>query len=460
MPYLSHVNISNSDGTYNTTADIKDVEARDAISNIPLSDLEATGTLEYWGAIALTAGQKAQGLTTDGTYLYMAAVDESDGISNPRIYRLNISTQGSPDANSAPKKGHYNCMNYHDGYIYATGFNASDIQDRYDQIYKYSYASNTGTAITTKEKYWNFDIGTTPYGTRYYIGTLAGIPGFNVWQEQTSGTGEFYPFTTSPLEHGNGINQGCAIYGNKWICSIISDPGNNNVYPMSNDELRIVNLAGSLRKRITLKHDVPLMLQDICFAGNKAYINATDGKIYTLSNIDRYFRGYYEDTYPTLYMKPCFLYGNENGTETYITGTYGANTGKLLKSFQISRLAMANHFSDAAGFFVMRSDGRFPFRINPVDASIVVDVAYADGLYSYDLTMRYNRASDPNYYTYSLASIKGLYRNADGDATQINATSDEDIQTVCNNVFYKDNSYIHTIVGNPTCLYTFDPLSI
>lgn len=443
-----------------TVFPLKDSTARAEIDQIPLSDLEAVGTLEYWGTVPIGGGQKAQGLTTDGTYLYMASVETSDGMSNPNIYRIRISDQNIDAPQSPAKKGHYNNMNYNNGYIYATGFNPTDTPDVYSQIYKYDYSLNSGTLITPKEKYWNFAIANTPYGTRYYIGVLASIPGYNVYQEQTSGTGDFYPFTSCPMEHGNGVVQGCAIYNNKWLCSIISDPRNNNVNLHSNDELRIINLTGSVRKHITLKHDDPIMLQDVCFIGDTAYMNGTNGDIYVLRDLDTYFRGYYEDTYPTLWPKPCFIYGNENGTETYITGTYGADTGKLLESFQISRLAMANNFSDASGFFVVRSWGRFPFHVNPVDGSIIINIAFGDGLYSYDIALRYNRISDPDYYMYELASIKGLYRNADGDAVQVNAESSADIQTACNNIFYKDNSYIHTIVSDPTCLYTFTPTAL
>ena len=439
---------------------IKDAIARDEISKIPRSDLEATGTLEHWLTVSIPGGHKAQGLTTDGTYIYMASVEESDGISNPKMYRIRISdkTIGSPQ--TPPKNGHYNNMNYSNGYIYATGFNPTDTPDVYTQIYKYDYSLNSGTLITPKEKYWNFAIANTPYGTKYYIGVLASIPGYNVYQEQTSGTGDYYPFTTCPMEHGNGIIQGCAIYDNKWLCSIISDPRNNNVNLHSNDELRIINLTGSVRKHITLKHDDPIMLQDVCFIGDDAYMNDTNGEIYVLKDIDTYFRGYYEDTYPTLWPKPCFIYGNENGTESYLTGTYGADTGKLLSSFQIARLAMANNFSDASGFFIVRSRYRFPFRINPVDGSIIISIAFGEGLYSYDVALRYNRTSTPTYYQYDLAYIKGLYRNSAGNAVTVDAETAEDIQTACNNIFYKENSYIHTIVSDPTCLYTFTPTTL
>lgn len=451
-----------------TDYDIKDETGRTLINNlseqidlIPSSDLNVKIELVDSGlSINLPAGQIAQGMTTDGTYIYMATIDSADGMSNPKMHRIKIS-DNSITIKQPSKKGHYNNLNFHNGYIYCTGFNANDIAENYSQIYKYNWTNNTGNAITTDEWFWNFAIGEAASGFKYFVGHVGGKPAFNVYTQVLTGSNNFYPFTVCPIEYYNGIEQGCAIYQNRFICTVIADCESVGTHIDSNNEIRVTNLTGETVKRISLVVPNNEELQDICFVGNVAYINTGLGNIYMIPDFSIFFRGFYENNWPAIWKKPCFLYHGFNGSETFYTGSYGNETGRLVKSFRLSPLTVAAHFSDAAGYFVVRSNNA-PFRVNPSTGTISVLFAITDNAYSYNFRLTYGRTWDDTdkQYVYTLNRVFGGYRNGTGQYTAFDASSEADIQAVCNQVFYRGDSYIHSVVADPTCIYNYNPTVI
>lgn len=455
-------------GLGSTDYNIKDATGRTLINNlseqidlIPSSDLNVKVALEESGlTINLPSGHIAQGMTTDGTYIYMATVEKVSSMQSPKMHQTKISNNGH-NIKSLPKQGHYNNLNFHNGYIYCTGFNANDIRDDYSQIYKYDWNNNTGSAITTNEWFWNFAIGEAASGFKYFIGHVAGKPAFDVYTQVSTGSNNFYPFTVCPIEYYNGIEQGCAIYQDRYICTIIADCESVGTHIDSNNEIRVTNLTGETVKRISLVVPNNEELQDICFVGNVAYINTGLGNIYMIPDFSIFFRGFYENNYPAIWKKPCFLYHGYNGSETFYTGSYGSESGKLTKSFRLSPLTVPAHFSDAAGYFVFRNN-HIPFRINPSTGTLSIIFAVSDVAYSYNFKLTYERSWDDDYkyYTYTLRRIVGSYRNGSGQYTAFDATSAADIQTVCNQVFYRGDSYIHSIVADPTCIYNYNPTVI
>ena len=456
----------NAEGISDNAEDISALDGRVASleENTVTIDQNVTVTTTLVGQIEVDTGQVAQGMTTDGTYLYIATIDTSDGVSNPKIHQVDSITLEEPDSSpkTPSKKGHYNNLNYYGGYIYATGFNPQDVNDDYSQIYKYSYSSNTGSLITPKEWYWNFAIGEMTYDDvspepKYYVGHIASRNAFNVFTEVVIGSNRFYPFTMSPTEYYNGVEQGSAIYDNRFVCTVLTDPRSfNNTGIHGANEILVTNLTGETVKRISLKTEYYEELEDICFIGNKAYINAASGRVYTIEDVTKLFRGFYESRFPVVWKKPCWLYINENGTETYYTGTYGGSSGTLLKSFSLSPMTVTHHFHNASGLFALRGEF-YPIKINPSTGTLAVSASFTDGSYSYDVNLRYTRSSSSTHYIYTLSSVKGGYRNANGVVTSFNATTGTDIQNVCNGVFYTGSSYVHSIIGNTTAQYNYNP---
>lgn len=448
MPDLAHIQLAD------LVLDIED-------ERVPKRDTEARAVLTEWSSVALDSGTMAQGMTTDGVFLYMASINAADGMTSPKITQINIGNKTVSDQQVPPKNGHYNSLDYHNGYIYATGFNPTDTYDDYSQIYKYYYPSNTGTVITTPDWFWNVVFGKTPYNTNFFVGHVASQHAVEIFcapdQLQTD---DFYPFTKCPIEYYNGIEQGSALYADRFICTIIADPREvgNNI--KSNTELRISTLTGETVKVITLAmpHS-PEELQDICFVGDRCFINASSGRIYELEDFTTYFRGFYEEYKPTIWKMPCFLYGNENGTETYITGTYSGETGSLLYSFKLAPFTCLEHFSDAIGYFNTRSF-LFPFKLNPISGGLNVSCCYTSGNYTYNIRLYYERTSDASNYIYILKEIVGGYRDQAGTVTQVNALTYADIQQAANDIFYTGTSFVHHIVANATCRYQATPLTM
>lgn len=410
---------------------------------------------EILGQIAVPSGQICQGMTTDGTYLYLATVDQSDGVSNPKIHRVNPSTM-AVTKKSPPKSGHYNNLNYFNGYIYCTGFGPSEDQDDYSQIYKYNFSTNTGTLITTREWYWNFAIGTSEKGTDFYIGSDASRNSFNLYTEVTPGTGRFYPFTRCPIEYFNGAEQGAAIFKNQFLCTVLTDPRTWNPSNMHGvQELYVTNLAGSTVKRINLDCAYYEELEDVCFIGNKCYINSANGRIYTINDVTKLFRGYYGTQHPIGFQKPCWLYINENGTEIYLTGTYGGQSGRVLKQFKLLPLVEPQVAENAIGIFSYRGQ-HFPIKVNPSSGNIDIAINALVDNYEYNIHMMYTRSSDATNYIYTLTAISGGWRNQSGALTTFNALTDAEIQQVCNSIFYSGTSFVHHIISDPTCMYGWE----
>ncbi len=440
-----------------------------AVDSINYStDIDMRVTPSYLGQVAPGTGRMCQGMTSDGTYLYMASISTSDLMSSPQIHRITPSTL-AVSTKSPSKKGHYNNLNYYNGYIYATGFNTSDVNDDYSQVYKYRFSDNTGSVITTNEWYWNFAIGNGPYNSKFYVGYLASRPAFSIYttpSASTSNTPSFVPWTQCPIEYYNGIEQGCAIYDSvsngshyNYICTVLTDY--RTVYPNSTHSshmLIVTNLTGQTVKRIRLMlpDGFNEELEDICFIGNKAYINSSTGRIFVIDDVTKLFRGFYENVIPVVWQKPCwmYIYTNQSSySEQWYTGTYGSTSGRLLKSFRISPLAYDPYsFSSATGIFVFRGK-YFPFKINPNSKNITIQIsAVTTDNYEFDITLTYNRTSDSSNYIYQLASITGGYRNTSGAFTAKNS-ADSSIQDCCNAMFYSGDSYINNIIVDYTVPY-------
>lgn len=431
-----------------TVYPVKDAAARDMTD----TDLNVHITPALWTHHSPGSGRQAQGLTSDGTYLYMATVSNSDGISDPKMERIALADKSSQGAQYITRKGHYNNINYYDGDIYCTGIGASDQPDSYDQVYIYDYSTNTGTAVTTNEEYWNFAKGISQYGTEFYVGFLNSMPTLVLWNEVEIGSGHFYPFTSAPIEWVNGVEQGCCLYENKYIISIVSDRRTWST-GHSNDEIRITTLTGQIVKRIMLEGIIG-ELEDVCMVGNQLFCNTHGGRIYTITDITVLFRGYREATRPNNWPNPCYLYINENDTET----NYTSGTGYVLKTFLLSTFTMRMHFGYAVGYLNVNSN-LFPFRVNPSTGDISVNAIYGSGSALYDLRFVYKRSSTSTHYKYTLSEIKGGYWDANGWNT-ISATTDAAIQTVVDNLFASGGKvYIHDITALSSVPYTYSPES-
>ena len=430
-----------------------------------------------WGQVSIPSGKMAQGMTTDGTYLYMAAISTSDGVSNPTIFRHKISTNQAAGSKNPSKKGHYNNLNYYSNYIYATGFNTQDVNDDYSQIYKYSYSNNTGTTYTTSTWYWNFAIGTTAYNTKYYIGLVASRHAYDIYTLFQGGPTGYLPFTRSPIEFGNGTEQGCCIWERpspsdssikyKYILTILTDPRSFGSEIHGGQEILITSLTGRTVKRLVL--DLPYYeeLEDICVVGNTVYFNSSNGRIYKIDNLSPYVNYYWEDYKPIMFQKPCFLYINANGSEVNDTGTYGSSSGTLLREFGLSPMVEESLIkSGARGMFVFRGISHVPFCINPSsNGNITIEFNCIDGAYTYDFRLFYQRSSQSTHWKYSLASIRGGYRNANGvlttfDVTDFTISPGSSYKNLLDNVFYTGLSYVHYIISDPTVEYTFEALNI
>lgn len=443
----------------------------------PNSMVETIKINSVFGQVTKTSGKMFQGMTTDGTYLYLAAISTSDMVSNPEIRRFNISTQqedGNPKYPS--KKGHYNNLNYRTPYIYATGFNTQDVNDDYSQIYRYKYSDNTGTAITTPSWYWNFAVGDTQYNTSYYIGLVASRNAYDIYTSRPSGTPAYTAFTRSPIEFGNGTEQGCCIWERpntvdssvkyKYILTILTDPRSFNSPTHGGQEILITSLTGRTVKRLVL--DLPYFeeLEDICVVGNTVYFNSANGRIYKINDISIYANAYWEEYKPFMWQKPCYLYINENGTETSDTGTYGSSSGTLLREFYLSPLVEENLLkSSARGMFVFRSQSHIPITVNPNTGNLTIEFSCIDGIYTYDFRLFYQVTSTSNCYKYTLASVKGGYRNNSGtlttyDVTSISMTPGSSYVNLLNNVFYSGSSYISYLVADPTIDYNSSPVVV
>ena len=430
-----------------------------------------------WGRVSIPSGKMAQGMTTDGTYLYMAAISTSDGVSNPTIFRHQISTNQAAGSKNPSKKGHYNNLNYYSNYIYATGFNTQDVNDDYSQIYKYSYSNNTGTTYTTSTWYWNFAIGTTAYNTKYYIGLVASRHAYDIYTLFPGGPTGYLPFTRSPIEFGNGTEQGCCIWERpspsdssikyKYILTILTDPRSFGSEIHGGQEILITSLTGRTVKRLVL--DLPYYeeLEDICVVGNTVYFNSSNGRIYKIDNLSPYVNYYWEDYKPIMFQKPCFLYINANGSEVNDNGTYGSSSGTLLREFGLSPMVEENLIkSGARGMFVFRGISHIPFCVNPSsNGNITIEFNCIDGAYTYDFRLFYQRSSQSTHWKYSLASIRGGYRNANGvlttfDVTDFTISPGSSYKNLLDNVFYTGLSYVHHIISDPTVEYTFETLNI
>ena len=326
------------------------------------------------------------------------------------------------------------------------------LPDSYDQIYIYNYGTNTGTAVTTDEAYWNFVKGITQYGTEFYVGYLLSMPTMVLWNEVEIGSGHFYPFTSAPIEWVNGVEQGCCLYDNKYVISIVSDRRTWSI-GHSNDEIRITTLTGQMVKRIMLEGIVG-ELEDICVVGTQLYFSTIRGEIYTITNFTNLFRAYREAGRPNNWPNPCYLYINENDTETY----YTSGTGSVLKSFMLSTFAMRMHFGYAVGYLNVNSN-LFPFRLNPSTADFSVNAIYGESGALYDLRFVYKRSSTNTHYVYTLSEIKGGYWDVNGWNT-INATSDAAIQTVVDNLYASGGKvYVNNITALSSVPYTYSPES-
>lgn len=441
----------------------------------PNSMVETIKISSVFGQVTKTSGKMFQGMTTDGTYLYLAAISTSDGVSNPEIRRFKISTQ-QEDGNPKypPKKGHYNNLNYYSNYIYATGFNTQDVNDDYSQIYKYKYSDNTGTTYTTPTWYWNFAIGTTAYNTNYYIGLVASRHAYDIYTLFPAPTG-YLPFTRSPIEFANGTEQGCCIWERpntsdnsikyKFILTILTDPRSFGSTTHGGQEILITSLTGRTVKRLVL--DLPYFeeLEDICVVGNTVYFNSSNGRIYKINDISPYVNYYWEDYKPIMFQKPCFLYINANGSEVNDTGTYGSSSGTLLRKFGLSPMVEESLIkSGARGMFVFRGVSHIPFCVNPSsNGNITIEFNCIDGAYTYDFRLFYQKSSQSTHWKYTLASIKGGYRNANGvlttfDITDFTISPGSSYKNLLDNVFYTGDSFIHHIISDPTVEYTFEPL--
>lgn len=473
MANIAHIQLAN------TVYDLKDNDSRtliqeltEEVNSIPGSDLEVKITPEVWEhTLVIPANQGIQGMTTDGTYLYYATVDNSndpsiEAWSNPKMHRVNLSTGVHDTPKTLPKAGHYNNLNYYGGYIYCTGINADDTPGQYKQIYKYNYSTNTGTAINipSGREYWNFAIGDTVYNTRFAVGHVGKEANFDVLVEPYPGKNSLYPYSVSPVDYYNGVEQGCAIFNDTYICTLITDRSTFDSSPIdSNDEIRVQVINGIVAKRISIDNILNKELEDICFVGNKAYINASDGHVYIINDFHKLFHAWYEATHPTYWYNPCFIYVNENGSESYDTGSYGGNTGTLLKSFKVAPWTYQSHLSNAEGEFVIRGN-RFPFKINPTTPyRITCHGSFIDGNYNYDVFVRYDRStsSDESNYVYTVSHIWGYYRNASGTLTTFDVLpSSSNYQTILNNVFFKDSAYINNIVADPTTRYSYTGMNI
>lgn len=436
-------------------------EISDLKDEIVLQDDRVRVKPEYAGQFTVAANRIAQGLTSDGSYLYAAVIDKvADSIYNPKILRIDPATLSILNDKTPPQLGHYNNLNYFNGKIYATG--CSNSENDYGNIYIYEWATNTGSlkAISSGEWYWNFAMATNAYGSKFYIGHLADKFAFNLYSEATPGNDKFLPFTVCKTPYYNGIWQGCCLItvnSKYYIATVLCDPrGFNPPNVHSANEIIITTLTGKVVKRINLDLDTHYTdeLQDCCLIGNTLYISAGNGDIFKIANITEYIRGYYEEERPTLYENTCYFYIADNDTETYYNTTHSGPVYKLLKSFRVSPMVVSEMtYGNIKGVFVV--DGHFiPFTINPSSRAIRVTLNWSRGNYTNELRLTYLMTSDAYNYIYTLDEndVLGLFRDAAGDITRCDTIAD-----ILNNFFYDTNAYIYMITSELGPKYTYTP---
>ena len=430
----------------------------DKVDDIPILDTEMMIEPEYIGDIGISTSKIAQGMTTDGVYLYIAAVDMSDGLSNPIMKRCLPNDLLNGTIKNLPQDGHYNNLNYDSGYIYATG--VSNLYNDYSKIYKYYWPSNSGTLIPTStgQEYWNFAIGKLKYGQKYYIGSLGGRNAFNLYSEVVPGSGKYYPFTKCKTPYFNGVWQGCTILNidnSQFIATVIANRRDFTPAVDSHDEILITTLSGDIAKHICLNLGVyeNEELEDCCQLGNDLYILTATGKMFRINNINNCLIGFYEQYIPTLFQESRFLYINENGSEDWYSTTHSGPTMKLLKSFSLNPFTQLEMFGNCIGMFVI--DNRaFPIMCNPTAGDLRISVNWTDRVYSNELAFSYARGSSPTSYTYTLdeSSIKASFRNGDGIITRC-----DNIADLLQNFIYDSNAYVYFLTSSPSAKYTYTP---
>lgn len=442
------------------------------------NDLWVTISLEEpYDQIELSSGKVARGMTIApaGTYIFMAAVDQVDDISNPVIYKYDIDDKTVVDSKNSEKKGYYRSLCDYSGNLYATGFGPSDNGNDYSQIYKYDFNNNSGTAINMPSWYQNFNLINYKYNP-CFIGLIFSRHAYDIYAAvdiYNNSSNKYRPFTRSPIEYANSIERGSAIYthsttvaGSAIVCyyvlTILTDSRASNGLIYGDQEILVTNLAGETIKRIKLNLPYYEELEDICVHEDTVYFNTISGRIYKIDDISIYFNHCQENCKPLMYKQPCYLYICSNGTEQYLDCTYNNATGHLLNNFTLSTFAERSLLKTGArGMFKFRGKVDIPFTVDPYTDSdghnnIIINLNYLDGLYTYEFKLTYqNRQSPLSHEEYMLSSIVGGYRDSSGTVTTFNGTDSATIQAACNNIFYDGYSYIHHIIADSTINYNY-----
>lgn len=434
-------------------------ELSKAVNEIPTLDNEVKIKPDYVGTVQLASGRMAQGMTTDGSSLYMAVIDIADLLSNPVMYRLSPTDASVLQTRSLPQNGHYNNLNYANGFIYATG--VSNNPDDYNYIYKYDWGTNTGVLIPIggDYQYWNFAIGREHFSNaNFYVGSIGESNSFVLYSETEAGDGNYLPFTKCKTPYFNGVWQGCTLYNHLdhyFIITVLCDPRSFNPGSVeSENELVVTTLTGDTVKRIVLDMTgyETEELEDCAVIGDTVFIITATGKLFKINNIYNIFRGFWEQITPRLWTESTFLYISNNGTETYDFETH-SNKYKLLKSFKLNPFTTSELFSNASGCFVI--DGRmFPFILTPSNGNIEVSASWNIGNYTYTLNLIYRRSTTPTHFIYELDenAIYCSFRDASGAITRVESLAD-----FLQNFMFTGNAYVYMITSVPSAKYTFTP---
>lgn len=380
------------------------------------------------GSISHTSAQ-IQGMTTDGTYLYLAGTDGDT--SHPIIYVVDpsdLSIVTTHTLNSV--YGHPNSLDYCNGYLYISGCMPTAVTTTYEYICKVSTSTWTQTLISLvgATRWWSVAL-LKAYNNKYVLAGHRDSTGVldlyaTVYQESGTvmGLNKFMPWRQIDISAFSCDPAGMCQYGRFILIGDAHLSGS-----LANNAIRIFTHDGDYKATLYIPSMEDNELEDCCVLGTDLYINDISGNIYKSNLGDVLDRNFDSGMCASnLNAGVQFIYMNENGSETYTD--IGSGDAKILSSFRcnpwffpskhwITGGTMVVH--NVSGLCVLQAeykeDGRITFNGTTQAGSALVSYIF-----------RYTRTVHTDEYQYDLseAYVTSHYGGVETHYADLDAAAD------------------------------------
>lgn len=263
----------------------------------------------------LPTGHTCQGMTTDGTYLYIAHHSES---SNIFIAKIRISDKSLVADVNTGTSGHYNSMDYAANKIYASAASGGYTGD-YTKLGVINTSDLSAVKIVNLPRaYWTIGVHDYTFedgeNVLDFICVYDSSSDAHIYESAVKNGTTYCPVGKLKMPSGiSPIDQGIHCAQNYFVKCYSA----RNGYPRPNS-LLFSSWSGEPCTNLVLDLATSVEIEDVCISGNTCYIDTYTGEIYSFSISNYWFNEYQSDA--RLYRSPLFTgtpYQYPNGSETW-----------------------------------------------------------------------------------------------------------------------------------------------